>query len=413
MKKMAFIMNKNLPRQVTVLGWVSFFADISSEMIYPLMPVFVVTVLGAQPVVLGLIEGVAQAIVSVLSVAIGVMTDRNGKRVPFVRWGYGLPILGKALISVAGTWYVVLLGRSIDRVGKGLRSSPRDALIDDACEGSIRGRAFGFHRMMDTAGAVIGVALSGAVLWCYQGRGDVATVLRVVFAAATIFAFCSLVVTLLVEEKQVLSTELHERNREMGAYGYLSWSIRGLGREYWITLSILTVFAFANSSDLFLLLKATDLGFTPLEGVMVYAWYNVTYAALSYGAGKLSDSHGRWQIILAGWVLYAVVYAGIAVITANVFMLWVLFGLYGIYMALTEGVSKALIIDCVPPERKGLALSLLYMILGFSTLSSNIIAGYLWQTFGSSSPFWVGAGAAIIAALAAAVRISCAKPDYS
>jgi len=402
-------MNNHLPKQVILLGWVSFFADISSEMIYPLMPIFVVHVLGAQPVVLGLIEGVAQAVVSLLSVIIGVMTDRHGTRVPFVRWGYGLPIFGKALISVAGSWYVVLLGRSIDRVGKGLRSSPRDALIDDACEGLIRGRAFGFHRMMDTAGAVVGVALSGVVLWLYKDEGDVAGVLRIVFGGATIFALCSLVVTLLVEEKQVLSPELHERNREMGAYGYFSWSIKGLGREYWITLAILTIFAFANSSDLFLLLKANDLGFSPLGGVMVYAWYNVTYAGLSYGAGRLSDSYGRWRIILVGWVLYAVVYAGVALITTDVMLLWVLFGLYGVYMALTEGVSKALIIDCVPPERKGLALSLLYMVLGLSTLSSNIIAGYLWQTFGSSSPFWVGAGVAIVATVAAAVRISYDK----
>jgi len=276
--------------------------------------------------------------------------------------GYPSSIFGKALIGVAGSWYPVLLGRSIDRVGKGLRSSPRDALIDDACDASIRGRAFGFHRMMDTAGAVIGVALSGVVLWLYKNENDIAGVLRMVFGAATIFAFCSLVVTLLVEEKQVLSPALHERSREMGAYGYFSWSIRGLGREYWNTLAILTVFAFANSSDLFLLLKATDLGFSPLGGVMVYAWYNVTYAGLSYGAGKLSDSHGRWRIIIAGWILYAVVYAGVARITTNVMLLWVLLGLYGIYMALTEGVSKALIIDCVPAERKGLALSLLYMV---------------------------------------------------
>jgi MFS family permease len=194
-----------------------------------------------------------------------------------------------------------------------------------------------------------------------------------------------------------MSVDLYEQSQEMGVYRYLSWSVAGLSREYWITLAILTVFAFANSSDLFLLLRASDVGFSPLGGVMVYAWYNVSYAGLSYGAGKLSDSHGRWRIILVGWLLYALVYAGIALTTNNMMMLWVLFGLYGVYMALTEGVSKALIIDCVPPERKGVALSLLYMVLGFSTLSSNILAGYLWQTFGPSSPFWVGAGAAMAA----------------
>jgi MFS family permease len=352
-------------------------------------------------VVLGLIEGVAQAVVSLLSVIIGVMTDRDGKRVCFVRWGYGLPILGKALIAVAGSWQIVLLGRSIDRIGKGLRSSPRDALIGDACDASLRGRAFGFHRMMDTAGAVIGVVLAGSVLWFYGDSGPIVGVLRTVFGAATIFALCSLLVTFLLEESSLMSFDANGQNREMGTYRYLSWSVGGLGREYWITLGILTIFAFANSSDLFLLLRASDVGFSPLGGVMVYAWYNVTYAALSYTAGKLSDSYGRWRIILLGWVLYAVVYAGVALTATNVLMLWVLFGLYGVYMALTEGVSKALIIDCVPAERKGVALSLLYMVLGVSTLSSNIVAGYLWQRVGSSSPFWVGAGAAMVAVFAA------------
>ena len=360
------------------------------------MPLFLVGVLGSPTLALGLIEGIAQAIVSLMSAFSGALTDRTGKRVGFVRWGYGLPILGKALIALAGSWHVVLVGRSVDRIGKGLRGSPRDALIADAIDADRRGAAFGFHRMMDTAGAFLGVIIAAAALWILEGR-NVELVYRIIFGLAAVLAVCSLIVTFFVDEgapAQKTGVEVSPAEPEK-----LAWrvSFQGLGREYWVTLAILAIFAFANRSDAFLLLRASNVGLSPLHVVLIYALYNLSYSLFSYPAGKLSDSFGRWKTIAVGWGIYAVVYAGIAV-TDNYFI-WPLFAVYGTYMALTEGVSKALVVDCVPADRKGTAIGMLYLVLGFSALSSNVLAGFLWDSFGQSAPFWVGSLTAMVAVL--------------
>lgn len=380
-----------LPRQVVLLGWVSFLADVSSEMIYPLIPLFLIQVLGAPSLALGLIEGLAQAIVSLMSVVSGVISDRFGGRVLFVRWGYGLPIVGKWLISVAGTWSWVLVGRSIDRLGKGLRGSPRDALLADAISANRRGEAFGFHRMMDTGGAFVGVLIAAGLLWFLQGE-RLDWIYRVVFAVGALLALCSLLVTFFVKEGEVATQRGPDEKPVMIQDRQ---SVEGLGREYWITLAILNVFAFANSSDTFLLLRAADVGISALGVIMIYAFYNLTYSLFSYSAGKLSDQLGRWMIIVLGWGLYAFVYAGVAV--ADESYLWALFALYGVYMAMTEGVSKALILDCVPSQKKATALGFLYMSIGFSAIVSNLLAGYLWDRVAKSAPFWTGAGFAVLA----------------
>lgn len=387
------LLKEKLPKRVILLGWVSFFADISSEMLYPLMPLFLVGVLGAPILALGFIEGIAHAIVSVMSAFSGTITDRTGKRVSFIRWGYGLPVLGKTIICLAGSWYYVLLGRSVDRLGKGLRGSPRDALIANSVDPMRRGEAFGYHRMMDTAGAFVGVIIAAAALWLLEGR-NIEIVYRIIFGIAAVLAFCSLIVSFLVKESEVISVQ---RTAEMLPSKSFSLTFIGLSREYWITLIILTVFAFANSSDTFLLLRASDVGLSALQVVLIYALYNLSYSLFSYSSGKLSDRYGRWKIITIGWAIYALVYSGIAV-TDN-FFIWGLFALYGIYMALTEGVSKALIVDCVPSIKQGTALGILYMALGFSALSSNLLAGYLWDNSGKTAPFWVGATMALVAIL--------------
>lgn len=385
-------MRSKLPKQVILLGWVSFFADVSSEMIYPLLPLFLNSVLGAPVLALGLIEGLAQAVVSVMSALSGIFSDRIRKRVGFVRWGYGLPILGKALICIAASWNVVLLGRLIDRLGKGLRGSPRDALLADAIEVERRGEAFGYHRMMDTAGATLGVLIAAAALWFLRGEST-SYMYRVVFGLSALLAVSSLVVTWFISEAETpASINVHSE----GSAAKLSAETHThLGRRYWETLVILAVFAFANSSDTFLLLRASHLGLSGLEVVLAYALYNVTYALFSQRSGRLSDTFGRWGIILTGWILYAVVYAGVACVSGG--YLWFLFALYGVYMALTEGVSKALIVDCVPASKRGEALGLLYMVLGFSALSSNLLAGYLWDRVGTAAPFWLGSCTALAA----------------
>lgn len=386
-------MRSRLPKRVILLGWVSFFADISSEMIYPLMPLFLVGILGSPTLALGMIEGIAQAIVSVLSAFSGSITDRTGKRVPLVRWGYGLPILGKSIVALAGSWHLVLVGRSIDRFGKGLRGSPRDALIADAIDADRRGEAFGYHRMMDTAGAFVGVMIAGAALWLLQ-RQNIESAYRVIFGLAAFLAFCSLIVSLFVQETDSSPKQDMIKVETSKAKEFRS-SLQGLGSEYWITLLILSIFAFANSSDAFLLLKASDVGLSGLQVVLIYALYNLSYSLFSPTAGKLSDYSGRWKIICIGWAIYALVYAGVAI--TNDFYIWGLFALYGVYMALTEGVSKALVIDCVPNEKRGTALGLLYMALGFSALSSNVLTGFLWDNFGQTVPFIVGSLMAVVA----------------
>lgn len=380
-------MIKKLPSRVVLLGWVSLLADISSEMIYPLIPLFLTVILGAPAIALGLIEGGSQLIVSVMTAYSGIKSDRTGKRVPFVRWGYGLPVLGKALLSIAYSWHFVFLGKTVDRFGKGLRGSPRDALIADAATAEGRGAAFGFHRTMDTAGAVIGVFLA-ALLMSFLVND--ASSYRLAFALSSIFALLSLSITFFVKESESISDFKKTTNNSS-----LINSVSSLGRRYWTTLSVLMLFAFANSSDAFLLLRAADVGLTPVKVILAYALYNFGYSALSYFGGKISDKVGRWKVILVGWILYAVVYAGFAVTTST--EVWALFALYGLYMALTEGVSKALIIDCVSSEHRGTALGVLYSSLGMAAISSNILAGYLWDSVSKAAPFYVGAAFAVIA----------------
>lgn len=385
-----------LPRTVVLLGWVSFLADVSSEMAYPLIPLFVVGVLGASATSLGGIEGAAQCVAALMTGWAGLQSDLIRRRVPFVRLGYGIPVIGKSLLALATAWPMVLGGRLIDRLGKGLRSSPRDALIADAAGPEIRGRAFGFHRAMDTAGALVGVLVSAAMLWWFgsgHGSPDSAWPFRIVFGISAGFGVLSLAVTFRVREAGAERSVIPSRAEEVGGQNRLPAS-------YWRTLAILMIFAMANSSDAFLLLRARELGFSPATVVLAYAVFNATYTIASYPAGLLSDRIGRWRVMGAGWLIYAGVYAGFAVSGPR--GVWGLLALYGIYMALTDGVGKALVADHAPASRRGAALGLYHMVSGLTTLLASIVAGALWDRFGSASTFCFGSGAAI-AALAAAV----------
>lgn len=394
--------SNKLPRNVILLGWVSFFADVSSEMIYPLLPIFLTAVLGAPAIALGAIEGTAQALVSVMSFYSGHFSDRSKIRVPFVRWGYGLPILGKLIIAVSTGWISLLVGRLVDRFGKGLRGSPRDALIAEAIEPARRGEAFGYHRMMDTAGAVVGILLA-AVCLSLMGNQPSSISYRLIFGFAALLAILSLITSFFVSEQSVLAAEDTAKRFSPDAQLGIRSSLRVLGRDYWTTLIILCVFGFANSSDTFLLLKASNVGLSGLQVVLLYALYNVSYSAFSFPAGKLSDRVGRWRLITIGWVLYSLIYFGISF--ANSSSIWALFIGYGFYMALTEGVSKALIVDSVPAAYKGTALGILYFCLGLTALSSNLLTGWLWDTFGARVPFWVGSITALLAAVIAVGKI--------
>jgi len=363
---------------------VSFFADVSSEMIYPLLPLFIVAVLGASATSMGWIEGSAQGVVALLTAYAGARSDRYRRRLPWVRWGYGLPVAGKSILAVATGWPMVLLGRTVDRVGKGFRSSPRDALIADATPAAMRGRAFGLHRAMDTAGALAGSLIAALLLRELTGNRDDARPYRVIFAISAAMGLAAVALTFLIREAP------RDTPVEKPAPGKLA-----LPRTYWMVLSMLLVFAIANSSDTFLLLRAADVGLSPWIVVLAYAMYNAVYTLGSYPAGAISDRVGRWRVIGVGWAVYAVVYAGFAV--ANATSVWPLFAIYGLYMALTDGVGKALIADHAPPEHRGRALGIFYLATGVTTIVSSVAAGVLWDRVGPAAPFWLGSGAAALA----------------
>ena len=393
-------MKKKLPTQVWLLGGVSFFADVSSEMIYPLLPLFIVAVLQASATDMGWIEGLAQGTVALVTAWAGIRSDRFRKRVPWVRWGYSLPVVGKAILVVASSWPLVLIGRTVDRLGKGFRGSPRDALIADVIEPDQRGRAFGLHRALDTAGALVGVVTAAVLLYWLSGTpngtGAPSTdphPYRVIFAIAAAMGLCAAALTFVVKDPAEPATAKDAPSPAPAAFA--------LPAAYWKVFTILILFSIANSSDTFLLLRAQNVGLSAWAVVAAYAMYNVLYAAISYPAGVLSDRLGRWRVIAVGWVLYAGVYAGFAL--ANATTIWPLFCVYGIYMALTDGVGKALIADVAPKAHRGRAMGIFYLGTGITTILSSVIAGVLWDRISPSAPFWLGAGTAVAALVVLAI----------
>lgn len=394
-----------LPRALWLLSGVSLLADISGEMIYPLMPLFLVGVLHASKTSVGAIEGSAVLIVAVMSAVAGFTSDRIGRRVPWIRVGYGLPVLGKAIIALATGWQGVLAGRLLDRFGKGLRGAPRDALIASVVPKEQRGRAFGVHRAFDTAGALIGVLLAAGILWTLTGTPvaggtseSPAWVYRAAFGVASALGLGSFALTLAVEEAPHVA--LPAKPVQAG--------IRGLPRAYWAVLAMLIVFSLANSSDMFLLLRAADLGLSSWAVVLSYALYNAVYASASYQAGKVSDRYGRWGVIAMGWAIYAVVYAGFAVTPP--IGVWPLMAAYGLYMALTDGVGKALLADHVPAERRGAAMGLFYAATGGTTLLSSLAAGLVWDHLAPPAAFALGSGFAVLALAVLGVAYVTSKP---
>ncbi|MFN0252544.1 MAG: MFS transporter [Kofleriaceae bacterium] len=376
-------------RDVILVGWVSFFNDVASEMIYPLLPMFVVLVLGASATSLGWVEGVAQAVVALLAAWTGWHSDRIRRRLPYVQVGYGLPVVGRIVLVAAVAWPMVLIGRTIDRIGKGIRSSPRDALIADASTPETRGRAFGLHRAMDSAGAVVGVVLSAVLVGALGASSPGA--FRIVFAVAAALGLVAVVFTFMLREPASQGKPHDDAPPSMDAT---------FSRRYWVVLAVLLVFSLANSSDTFLLLRAQQVGLEPWAVVVAYAVFSTVYMAVSYPAGVLSDRIGRWPLILIGWAIYVGVYAAIG-FTGSV-GIWPLLAMYGVYIALTDGVAKALLVDSAPRERRGLALGIYYTAMAGTTLVSSVAAGVLWDRVGSSATFVVGAltaGVALVAAV--------------
>ncbi|HEX9565349.1 MAG TPA: MFS transporter [Gemmatimonadaceae bacterium] len=373
-----------LPRTVIALGAVSLLTDASSEMIYPLLPVFLTTVLGAGPIAIGAIEGAAESVAALLKLASGWWSDRLPRRKPLVVAGYGLASIARPLIGLAQSVPQVAAIRLIDRVGKGIRGSPRDALIADAVDSGMRGRAFGFHRAGDHLGAVIGPV----VAWALLSWGGLS--LRTVFLLAGVPAALA-VVTLLVGVR-----ESARPSRAVEARPGLSRG--GLGRRFWAYLGVLLVFTLGNSTDALLILRAMELGVSQAFVLLLWAMLHVVKSAASTPGGVLSDRVGRRPLIIGGWMVYALVYLGFAGAT-QAWHAWALFAVYGVYFGMTEGVEKALVADLVPAGVRGTAFGWYNLTIGLAAFPASLIFGALWQVFGAPVAFTTGAALAILAAV--------------
>ncbi|HSB81890.1 MAG TPA: MFS transporter [Candidatus Methylomirabilis sp.] len=383
-----------IPPNVGALGVVSFLTDASTEMVYPLLPLFLTHTLSAGTAFVGLVEGVAETTASLLKLFAGWLSDRLRRRKALVVWGYGLSSLTRPLMALAAAPGHVLGIRFLDRIGKGIRTSPRDALIADSTPASNRGVAFGFHRAMDHLGAVVGPLLAFALLPAVGGS------YRAIFWLASLpAALCVLVLVLSV--------------REVPAQGPPArlplLTLRPYDRRFRRFLLILALFTLGNSSDAFLLLRARDAGVTDAAIPLLWAALHVVKSSTSVVGGILSDRIGRRSTIAAGWLVYASVYDGFALV-ARAQQIWGLFLVYGLYFGLTEGVEKALVADLVPAELRASAFGVYHTAIGIVALPASLLTGWLWQGFGAGFAFGTGAALAAGAAVLLVRFLDGSKP---
>ena len=359
---------------IILLGITSLLTDISSEMVYPLLPIFLVSTLGVSPAILGLIEGIAESLASLLKVFSGYFSDKIRQRKPFAIFGYASSALGKFFLYIANSWTLVLLSRIIDRFGKGVRTAPRDALIADSSKEGKRGAAFGLHRAMDTLGATIGVIIAYILITQFKGN------LKNVFLFSLIPAILGVLFLFLVREKKYainLSTEK------------IKFRWHALDRRLKLFLIFTLIFTLGNSSNQFLLLRAKNLGSSLPQVILFYLVYNVVYALAAYPAARLSDKIGRKNLIVLGYLFYGLVYLGFAV-NNSLNMFWPLFGIYGLYIGFTEGVEKALVSDIAPRELRATAIGLHATFVGIGLFPASLLAGLLWKFLGPAAPFYFG-----------------------
>lgn len=376
---------RSLPRSVWLLGFISLMNDAASEMVYPLLPLFLAGMLGAGPRVLGLIEGLAEAVSSLLKLASGVWSDRMRRAKPFVVGGYGVAGLARTLIAAATGWWFVLLCRLADRIGKGLRSSPRDALLGRSVDAGQRGLAFGFHRAMDNAGAVLGPLIAAALL----GMGFP---LRTVFWCAAIPAVVVLVATLRLREPEA------GPSAHAPAPGF-NWHLRDFPPAFRRYLVVLALFMLGNSSNLFLLMRARELGVPQAQIPLLWAAMSGVAAVFLTPLSALSDRFGRRRMIIGGWLAYAAIYLLLGWSGIKPWGVWALFIAYGIFIAATEGAEKALVADLVPREQLGTAFGWYHLTLGVALLPASLLFGELWEKFSVFAAFAFGAGCALLASI--------------
>ena len=373
-----------LGRNVFAAGLVSFFMDVSSEMVYPLVPLFLANVLGVNKSVIGLIEGIAESTASLLKVFSGWFSDRIGRRKGLMGVGYAVSVLSRPLIALAVAWQHILASRFIDRLGKGIRTAPRDAIIAESSDPKVMGRAFGFHRAMDTSGAVIGPALAFFLLSAFAGD------FRKVFWVSMIPGIIAvLLIVFLIKEKKKTLPEKHERPKLTLAH--FDWRFK-------FFVVITTLFAIGNSSDVFLILRSQQLGITTAMIPVVYLTFNLVYALSAIPAGIAADRFGKKRVVLMGFILFALIYYGFAV-AGSAKAAWVLFGLYGVFMGLTEGVQKAFLTTIIPPDFKATAFGVYNTTVGLALFPASLIGGWLWDRVSPAATFYYGSAMAAVSTL--------------
>lgn len=385
---------RQLPRNVWAVGLTSFFMDVSSEMVINILPLFLSNVLGVQTSIIGLIEGVAESTASILKLFSGWLSDKLGERKWLAVVGYGLSAISKPFFYIANSWGLVAGVRWADRVGKGIRTAPRDALVADSTSKEVRGLAFGFHRAMDTAGAMVGLLIAAGVVWLAQSNAVNMSKdsFQIIVLASLIPAFLA-VLSLAVGAKDVAVKGKREAPK---------FSLRNMGKPFSTFLVIVGVFTLGNSSDAFLVLRAQNLGISVLGILLMIAVFNLVYALVSTPAGKLSDRVDRKQMIVAGWFVYALIYFGFALAKTS-WQVWLLYVAYGLYYGMAYGTTTALVADLVPENLRGTAYGTYHALVGLMAFPASLFAGFLWQGvgnwqgFGPTAPFWFGGGLAIIA----------------
>lgn len=379
---------KRIFTNVVLLGLVSFFADISSEMVYPVIPLYLVSALGATPALIGVIEGIAESLASLLKVFSGNFSDKYSKKKLLAFSGYATGLIYKVMLLLATSWNGILAARIVDRIGKGIRTAPRDVMINESAEKNHIGKAFGIHKMLDMAGSSIGIALAYLIL----NHTAVITTgsYKHVFAWSIVpVIFALLMFFFIKEKKRTVTTRQNES----------FWkNIKLLDKNLILYLAVALFFTLGNSSNAFLLLRAHDVGFSNKAVILLYLIYNVTAAIFSIPFGNRSDKKGRKPVLVTGYLLFSLVYFGFAFATKQ-FTIITIFILYGFYTAMTAGVERAFISEIAPQNLKGTMLGLHATIVGLALLPASTIAGLLWTHTNSKAPFIFGASMALISAL--------------
>jgi len=404
-----------LHRNVFFAGLVSFFMDLSSEMIYPLVPIFLSTVLGVNKSVIGLIEGIAESTASLLKVFSGWLSDKMGKRKALMIAGYGISALSRPIVALSTLWGHVLAFRFVDRFGKGIRGAPRDAVIAESTPMAELGRSFGFHRSMDTLGAVIGPAMAFLILSIFTGN------FRLVFWLSMIPAIIAVAVIVFFIKDRVQGAQVSVKSDSVGKEKLTLKTDTNLNPgtleplnphsfdwRFKVFVAVAALFALGNSSDVFLILRAANLGIKETQIPILYLSFNLIYSLISMPAGILADKFGKKRVILLGFILFGFVYYGFAGASEK-WHIWALFMLYGIFMGLTEGVQKAFIGTIIPQNMKATGYGIFNTFTGLAMLPASIIGGWLWDNISPSATFYFGAVTAGAATLLFIIFIGLVK----